>query len=66
MPEASFYILIPCIKEEIEQPWISSQRTHMQLVLTYCLWVWRLLVNFLNHAHLWDGKTIDLQLFFIE
>ena len=30
MPEASFYILIPCIKEEIDQPWISIQTTHIK------------------------------------
>lgn len=52
MPEASFYILIPCIKEAIDQPWISIQTTHMQVVITYCLFTLETVVNFLNHEHL--------------
>lgn len=52
MPEASFYILIPCIKVEIDQPWISIQTTHMQVLINLLPLGLETVINFLNHAHL--------------
>lgn len=38
-PDAGFHILIPYIKERVDQPWISIQTAHMLVVITSSLWV---------------------------